>query len=85
MSTPFLSDFSLALVASLVGRDLLEVTKGNERRVVAYLATFLHEKGKGNSLLSTIEKALLTCDEVEEFYADQETLKELVETLKYGA
>ena len=85
MSTTFLNDFSLALVARLCAGDLLEITRGKERETAKYVAQFLHENGKGNSLLSTVEKALLKCPLVEEFYADQETLKGIVETLKYGA
>ena len=84
MSTPFLSQFSFALVSALLAKELLEVLPGREKSVVRHLATFLHEQGKGNSLLSTVEKAFLQCDDVEEFYADQDTLKAIVETLKYG-
>ena len=65
--------------------DLLEIQKGKVGRTAQYLATYLHENGKGNSLLSTVEKALIGCDDVEEYYGDQETLKGVVETLKYGA
>ena len=65
--------------------DLLEVPAAKRGRVVQFLATYLHENGKGNSLLSTVEKALIRCDDVEEYYGDQETLKGVVETLKYGA
>ena len=85
MSTPFLLQFSQALVVALISLDLLEVQRGKVGRVVQFLATFLHENGKGNSLLSTVEKALIRCDDVEEYYGDQETLKGVVETLKYGA
>ena len=84
MSTPFLSQFSFALVSALLAKELLEVVSGREKHVVRYLATYLHEQGKGNSLLSTVEKAFIRCEDVEEFYADQETLKGIVETLKYG-
>lgn len=85
MSTSFLNQFSHALVARLVAGELLEVAGGRERQTARFLAKFLHENGKGNSLLSTVEKALIRCEDVEEFYADQETLKRVVETLKYGA
>jgi len=84
VSTPFLSQFSFALVSALLAKELLELTAGREKHVVRYLATYLNEKGKGNSLLSTVEKALLSCEDVEEFYSDQETLKGIIETLKYG-
>ena len=85
MSTPFLLQFSHALVTALIAMDLLEINAGKEARTVQFLANFLHENGKGNSLLSTVEKALIRCDDVEEYYGDQETLKGIVETLKYGA
>ena len=84
MSTPFLSQFSFALVSTLLAKELLEVVSGREKYVVRYLATYLHEQGKGNSLLSTVEKAFIRCEDVEEYYADQDTLKGIVETLKYG-
>jgi len=85
VSSTFLNDFSLALVARLLAGDLLEVTRGREKHTARFVAEFLHKHGKGSSLLSTVEKALLQCTDVEEFYADQETLKGIVETLKYGA
>ena len=72
-------------MAVLISRDLLDVSQGKELRTAKYLAKYLHEKSKGSSLLSTVEKALISCEDVEEFYADQETLKGIIETLKYGA
>ena len=85
MSTTFLTDFPIALVARLLASDLLEVSQGRELQTAQFLARFLRDNGKGSSLLSTVEKALLKCNDVEEFYADQETLKGIIETLKYGA
>jgi hypothetical protein len=84
MSTPFLTQFSGSLVADLMAQDLLDVKTGHHAEVVSYLAAYLHKNRAGRSLLSTVEAGLITCGDVEEFYADQQTLKGIVETLKYG-
>lgn len=84
MSTPFLNQFSQALIAILLNRDLLEVVDGGAGRVATYLAGELASCGSGNSLLSSVERSLIKCEDVVEFYADLETMKEIVQTLKYG-
>ena len=84
MSSTFLNQFAEAWVSRLLVADLLELRKGREIATARHLADYLHQNGKGRSLLSTVEQALLKCDDVIEFYADQDTLKDIVETLKYG-
>lgn len=84
MSTPFLVGFAQAVVTALLEEKLLDVEPGGEVRVVLYVANHLGAVGQGSSLLSALEKALLTCPEVRELYADLDSLKVVVEGLKAG-
>lgn len=83
MSTPFLTGFANALVVTLLERDLLEVQAEQGGRVVRYLADHLGTHARGGSLLSNVEAALLSCPEVEELYADIDSLKVVVEDLDH--
>ena len=84
MSTPFLVGFAQAVVTTLLAEKLLDVEPGGEVRVVLFVANHLGTVAQGGSLLSALEKALLTCPEVRELYADLDTLKVVVEGLKAG-
>lgn len=81
MSTPFLYRFSAALVSRLVVTQRLEVSPGAEDQVARFVAGVLGGAGEGASLISTLSGALLGCPQVEELYADEEELKELVSDL----
>jgi len=82
MSTPFLFGFSAALVDRLVAEGLLVLADGGRDRVVVYLGNYLGQVARGGSLLSSVDKALLTCPEVEELFVDVEGLKPIVEDLR---
>jgi len=84
VGTPFLYAFSTQLVDLLLEREQLVILPGSQSRVAAFLANYLKKHGGGRSLLSTVEQAFFQCGEVEELYADVDTLKGLVEVLKYG-
>ena len=81
MSTTFLMGYSTALVHALLEDELLEVTEGAEPSVVAFVAGYLAEHRDGQSLISLTARALLACGEVDELYADNERLKEVVDGL----
>lgn len=85
MSTPFLTGYSNALVVCLLREGLVEVRPGSEGQVVAFVATYLHEKARGGSIISSTSAALLACPDVEELYADDDQLKDVVDGLAYGA
>jgi hypothetical protein len=82
MSTPFLIDFSTSLVAALLRDELLEVTPGSERAVVAFLADWLARNGKGRSLISLAAQGLLASPDVEELYADNDRIKDVIDGLR---
>ncbi|MEQ1505330.1 MAG: hypothetical protein ABMB14_24070 [Myxococcota bacterium] len=79
--TPFLAGFAEAVVRRLVAEGSLEVSAGGEDQVVWFVANWLGTNGPGNSLLSTLEAALLACPEVDELYADLDRLKAVVDDL----
>lgn len=81
VSTPFLYRFSLIVVGRLVERRRLEVVAGHEEHVVRFVADALTEAREGSSLLSTLTRALLSSPDVEELYADEDELKELINDL----
>lgn len=80
VSTPFLINFTEAIVRTLLERGELELS-GDRDAVVAFVSQNLASGGEGRSLISTFTAALLACPDVEELYADDETLKELVTEL----
>ena len=82
MSTTFLLNFSEALVATLLHEQEIEITPGQERAVVDFLAEHIHKNRTGSSLISLVATILLECPHVEELYADNQRIKSLVEELK---
>ncbi|MEN0064771.1 MAG: hypothetical protein AAGA48_21680 [Myxococcota bacterium] len=81
MSSTFLLGFSQAVVDQLRARTWVELREGSADRVVSYIAQRLSESREGSSLISTLERALLACPDVEELYADLDSLKDLVDEL----
>ena len=81
MSTPFLLTYASALVSSLLEKGLIELRAGHEPRVVEFLAEYLHVRARGGSLISSTGRALEICPDVEELYADDAELKEVVDSL----
>lgn len=77
MSSPFLHTFVESVVVALVDREEL-VLVGERQVVVAFVAERLGTAGEGRSLISTLGAALVACPEVDELYADDDRLKELV-------
>ncbi|MEZ4318260.1 MAG: hypothetical protein R3F61_12190 [Myxococcota bacterium] len=81
MSSPFLVAFVEAVVGRLLDRGDLEIADGETDAVVHAVAARLGTAGQGESLVSTLSKALLACEAVEELYADDMDLKELITDL----
>lgn len=77
MSTPFLLGFTESIVTTLVARDEL-LLAGDPREVVRFVSERLATSGEGTSLISTLAAALVACPAVDELFADDERLKELV-------
>jgi hypothetical protein len=84
MSTPLLYGFATAIVARLAHEKLVELEPAGEARAATFVANWLGKKAQGTSLLSSLERALLTCPEVHELYADRDALKAIIEDLKHG-
>lgn len=78
MSTPFLYRFSAVVVRRLLDGERLEVVAGREEEVVRFVADALTDAREGSSLVSTLTRALLASPDVEELYADEDELKELI-------
>lgn len=84
MATPFLLHYAASILQSLVNADLIEIREGQHEVVVRYLAAELHRQREAGSLISCTSRALLACEEVEELFADDEEIKELVQSLGRG-
>jgi hypothetical protein len=82
MSTPFLFGFSGALIDRLLAEELLVLHDGARDRVVVFVGNYLGQVARGGSLLSSVDAALLACDEVDEVFVDLEGLKSIVEDLR---
>jgi hypothetical protein len=82
MSTPFLVGFSQGVVTRLLEEKLVDLEPGGEARAVVFVANWLGTRAQGTSLLSSLEKALLSCPEIHELFADVDTLKAVVEDLR---
>ena len=81
--TDYISKFSAQMVARLRAADLLEIEPDTDAAVVKFVAERLISIGKGGQLFASFTKALFACPYVIELYADDEELKEIVNTLKY--
>lgn len=81
MSTTYLYRFSAVVVHRLIEGDRLEVSSGREEQVARFVADALTDAREGSSLISTLTKALLASPDVEELYADEDELKELINDL----
>ena len=78
--TPFLMNFASAVIFHLQQQGLLELC-GNETRAVTFVANYLGTIARGGSLISSLTAALIACPEVEELYADDEQLKQILQDL----
>lgn len=81
VSTPFLYQFSVVVVRRLLEGDRLEVAAGQEDLVARFVADALADAKEGSSLVSTLTRALLASPDVEELYADEDELRELINDL----
>ena len=75
----FLLGFSVRVVHELLQRGLLEVAPDGERAVVQFVADHLAASKPGQSLVSRLVDGLVRCPQVEEFFADDEALKALIQ------
>ena len=81
---PFLVRVVEQVLARLVEHGQIEIEAGSEARVVHEVADALGGLSHGHSLISSLSRALLSCEAVEELYADDEELKTLIGVLGVG-
>ncbi len=85
MSTPFLHRFATHLVHRLRAEGMLAlVDDGAEPGVIDHLADHLSAQPKG-SLLREVTEALVAAAGVEELYADDEDMAEIISDLDASA
>lgn len=79
MATAFLLGFSGAVVDRLLAQEQLQLAQGaTSSEVSAWVAEFLGTRDQGASLISSLARAFVACPGVEELYADDDDLRELV-------
>ena len=78
MASPFLERFAAQVVGQLMKRGQIEIVPGQERVVCRDIGTKLGRLGEGFGAISSLSKALIEHPAVEELYADDEDLKEIV-------
>ena len=82
MASDFLLGFSVRVVQQLLATGAVELAEqGTEADVVRFVAEHLAASRQGHSLVSRLAEALLACPQVDELYADDDALKELVQDL----
>lgn len=78
MSAPFLVRFVDQIVTHLEAHDEIELVPGRRADVVREVGGRLGTLGKGAQLITSLSKALIEHDGVEELFIDDEELKERV-------
>ncbi len=74
MVTPFLHAFAFGLITRLVESEELLIHEGKLKHVVAWLSTDLAKARQGRSLISTISGSLISCEDVEDLFADNDAI-----------
>lgn len=79
MSTPFLLAYSLRVIQTLIAQERL-LLSGTPQDAAKDLAAHLAGR-QGHSLISSTSEGLLASDHVEELFADDEEIKDMVSEL----
>jgi len=79
-----LSSFLLAFTDHIVRQllddgDLLLQPDATPEAVIQEVADFLAQRGQGHSAISSFSKGLLACDGVDELFADDDAIKQIVD------
>jgi hypothetical protein len=80
MSSPFLLSFTASVVDRLLANGDLVLT-GPRDAVVHHVAGQLGSAGDHSQLIATLSAALLSSPDVDDLYADDDALKDLVTAL----
>lgn len=81
----FLTGFAARLLAALLEAELIEIEPGSEAAVVAFVAGELAGAGQGAQAIASTARALVRCPQVVELFADDETLKDVIDAMAPGA
>lgn len=84
MSSPFLLSFTESIVVRLVDDGDLLLT-GPPDDVIRHVASALQAAGENKQLVTTLTRALITSSAVDELYADDDRLKEIITELPFTA
>ena len=78
MSAQFLEAFVSRVLHDLVRSDRIEIKPDSHDKIVKEVAAVLGKSGTGSSLISTFVAALIENAHVEELYAENDEIKELI-------
>jgi hypothetical protein len=62
----------------LIAEEAVEIATGREAAVLAHCIKFLSGASRGNQLVDTLAKALLSAPDVGELYATNEMIKDFI-------
>lgn len=85
MASPFLVRFTEVVLGRLVTDGQLEIASGRHDAVVVFVAARLGAARQGDSLVSTFVAAVLASPDVDELFADNDTIKQLITDLPLDA
>ena len=80
----FLAAFSHSLVQRLLAEERMVLRPGTADRVILLLTRYLVAQRQGASLVSTISAGLMSFPDVEELFADDDEIRDLVTDLGRG-
>ena len=78
MGSPFIERFVEQVVGRLLELEQIEITPGSAQPLVEGVAARLTHLPEGAQLIASLSRALIESPHVEELYADDTELKEIV-------
>ena len=78
MSAQFLEAFVSRVLHDLVRSDRIEIMPNSHDKIVKEVGAVLGKSGTGSSLISTFVTALISNPNVEELYAENDEIKEMI-------
>ena len=84
MSHPFLERFVTQVIDELLRDGTLELVEGRRAHVIRDVSSNLGTLGEGHSLISSLSKSLLACEDVLELYLSDQELKQRVGDIGSG-
>lgn len=85
MSSTFFTGFAHMVLVRLLARGLIEIRAGREVQTAEFVGQALATAGDYRSLISSLSQAFVVCPEVEELYATDDELRELINDIPLTA